>query len=267
MNGMMGSQFGSLMEKSSSGGWTYDESTGTYSNRFTGEKMTADEFAYYSQDANWVAANLNVGWADFSTWAIFETGASLDNGRTFSGNGNFGIVKIGSVFPTNNNVIFTSRESAKYFLKHRDPWFTLDPNDKIVASIGLFGTWITSNKGTFRIRKSGRLSFKYYSSGWRTGNQYVDELFSVSKVGSGVSLGADIYLTYNAYNNIFSNQGARLIDYFDAGFGSAGIVNSTKELLFRSSIPIVGEVVALYGVFRLTWDVFYDLGAQYGPFF
>jgi len=267
MAGMMGSQFGSLMDKSSSGGWTYDKSTGTYSNRFTGETMTAGEFANYSQDASWVASNLNAGWADFSSWAIFETGTSLDLGRTFIGNGNFGVVQIGSVIPTNDNVIFTSRGSADYFLNHRDPWFTLDPNDKIVASVGLFGTWLTSNKGTFRIRKSGRLSLRYYSSGWRTGNQYVNKLYSVSKVGSGVSLGADVYLTYNAYNNIFSDQGAGLIDYFDAGFGTAGVMNSTKGLLFGSSIPVVGEVVALYGIFRLTWDVFWDLGAQYGPFF
>lgn len=27
----------------------------------------------------------------------------------------------------------------------------------------------------------------------------------------------------------------------------------------------VGEFVAVYGTVRLVWDVFYDLGAEYGP--
>jgi len=30
-------------------------------------------------------------------------------------------------------------------------------------------------------------------------------------------------------------------------------------------IPYVGEFVAVYGTLRLTWDVFYNLGANYGP--
>ena len=30
-------------------------------------------------------------------------------------------------------------------------------------------------------------------------------------------------------------------------------------------IPYIGEGVAVYGTLRLTWDGFYNLGANYGP--
>ncbi|MFO7881002.1 MAG: RHS repeat-associated core domain-containing protein [Kosmotogaceae bacterium] len=60
MAGMMGSQFGSYMDRYPSGGWEFCAPTGGYVNRFTGERMSADEFnkTYLSYSAASFSGNL-----------------------------------------------------------------------------------------------------------------------------------------------------------------------------------------------------------------
>jgi hypothetical protein len=250
-----GTSYGLFYRRNRSNSWSYSGSTQEYVNSYTGERVDA-------KGANPLDFLPNQSY-ELTTYALYETGTSLDGGESYIGTGHFGIVQVGSVTPINNSVIFTSRESAQYFLDHQNPWFTLNPNDKLIASVGLFGTLVSNSKGSFRIKKSGKLNFKYYSSGWR-GNQYVKTTYGVSRIGARLSLGADAYISYKAYSNIISGQ-TQSVDYIDAVLGPVGVGNSTKLLLTGSSIPVLGEFVALYSIFRLTWDVFYDLGAEYGP--
>ncbi len=118
--------------------------------------------------------------------------------------------------------------------------------------------------GTFRLSKSGSFSPGYYASGWSTGNQYVKNLYSVSKVGNGVSAGANVVTTGIAYYQI-ANGTQQPITYVDAGVGTMGIIASGASYFYGVQIPVVGEFVAVYGVTRVTWDVFFNLGANYGP--
>jgi hypothetical protein len=154
----------------------------------------------------------------------------------------------------------------------RDLWVTNTPSggggigtaNTINDVIGVAGDGVSLSKGTFRLTKSGLFSPGYYSSGWRTGNQYVKNLYSVSKVGRGVGNGADLLGTGIAYYQI-ANGTQQPITYVDAGVGTAGIIASGASYFYGVQIPVVGEFVAVYGAARLTWDVFYNLGANYGP--
>ncbi len=56
-----------------------------------------------------------------------------------------------------------------------------------------------------------------------------------------------------------------LTTYVDAGVGVMGVIASGASYFYGVQIPVVGEFVAVYGAARITWDVFYHLGSQYGP--
>jgi RHS repeat-associated protein len=141
-----------------------------------------------------------------------------------------------------------------------------DPPDwGIMAnSTGVAGSGLSLAKGTFRLRKSGRFSFGYYKSGWSTGNQYVKTTYSISKLGSKISTGANIVTTGMAYHDIATGN-QQPITYVDAGVGTAGMIAQGSSYFAGVQIPYIGEFVAVYGVLRLTWDIFYDLGARRGP--
>ena len=134
----------------------------------------------------------------------------------------------------------------------------------LVSGIGVSGVGLSTINGTFRLMKNGKFNPDYYSSGWSTGNQYVKNLYSVSKVGKGLSEGANIITTGIAYYQIY--QGIQHpITYVDAGVGTIGIITSGVSYFSGVQIPFVGEFVAVYGVCRVTWDVFYYWGEKYGP--
>lgn len=79
-----------------------------------------------------------------------------------------------------------------------------------------------------------------------------------------LSKGANAFTTGIAYYQI-ANGTSQPITYVDAGVGTMGIIASGASYFYGVQIPVVGEFVAVYGVTRITWDVFYDLGAKYGP--
>ena len=140
----------------------------------------------------------------------------------------------------------------------------LNTANNIASGVGLAGTGLGMVDGTFRMMKSGQISPGYYASGWSTGNQYVKATYSVSKFGTGISAGANAFTTYIAYDKIF-NGTQEPITYADAGVGTMGIIASSASYLYGVQIPIVGEFVGIYGVVRVTWDVFFNLGVNYGP--
>jgi len=132
------------------------------------------------------------------------------------------------------------------------------------GAVGVGGDAASMSNSTFRLAKSGSFSPGYYSSGWSTGNQYVKNLYSVSKVGTGVSTGAGAISTYMAYNDIIKGR-EQPITYVDAGVGTIGLAASYASYFHGVEIPVVGEFVAIYGALRLSWDVGFYMGANYGP--
>ena len=134
----------------------------------------------------------------------------------------------------------------------------------VSGASGVAGDIASMSNSTFRLTKSGSFSPGYYSSGWSTGNQYVNNLYSVSKVGTGVSTGASLITTGLAYNQIY-NGSAQTMTYVDASVGTAGLMASYALYFHGVEIPVVGEFVAVYGALRLSWDFGWYMGANYGP--
>lgn len=133
-----------------------------------------------------------------------------------------------------------------------------------LSVVGVSGSVASNIDGTFRLFKSGSFSPGYYSSGWSSGNQYIKNLYSVSKVGSRVSSGASVLSTGMAYNKILrGNQTA--ITYADATVGTLGLSASAASYFTGVQIPVVGKFVAVYGAARLGWDIGWNLGIRYGP--
>jgi LysM repeat protein len=58
---------------------------------------------------------------------------------------------------------------------------------------------------------------------------------------------------------------ADAITYVDTGVGLTGIVAGSAGYFAGVKVPYVGKAVAYYGICRTTWDVFFYLGANYGP--
>ena len=130
----------------------------------------------------------------------------------------------------------------------------------IASGVGVAGTGLGMIDGTFRLAKSGKFSPSYYSSGWSTGNQYVKNLYSISKVGKGLSTGVSVVTTGIAYYQI-ANGTQQPITFVDATVGTIGLSAQIASYYSGIAIPYVGEFVAVYGTVRLFWD----LGQSYGP--
>ena len=139
----------------------------------------------------------------------------------------------------------------------------------VFGTIGVAGEIVGMSNSTFRIaNSSGEFSPKYYTStpnrpyGWKGG--FGINTYSISKVGGAVSFGSSIVTTGNAYYDIAIGQ-QQPITYVDAGVGTAGILSTIASYYTGTQIPYVGSFVAVYGTLRLTWDVSFYLGANYGP--
>ena len=133
-----------------------------------------------------------------------------------------------------------------------------------ISGVGFAGSVASNVDGTFRLLKSGSISLGYYTSGWIKGNQYVKNLYSVSKVGTRVSTGVSIITTGIAYNEIIKGDRSPF-NYADATVGTIGLSSSAVSYFRGSRIPGVGFFIAIYGAGRLGWDVGASLAYKYGP--
>ena len=136
----------------------------------------------------------------------------------------------------------------------------------IFGAVGVAGDVTSMSNSTFRLMSgaNGTFSPKIYNSGWNGGSPARITTYSLSKVGTGVSTGANVVITYMSYNQIYNGE-AQPITYVDAGVGTAGILAAGASYFYGVQIPVVGEFVAVYGALRLTWDVSFYLGTKYGP--
>ncbi len=136
----------------------------------------------------------------------------------------------------------------------------------ISGGVGVVGDAMSMSNSTFRLTGGANWAFspKIYSSGWKGGSPAKITTYSLSKVGSGVSTGGNLVGTGIAYYQI-ADGSAQPITYVDAGLGTMGIIASGASYFYGVQIPFVGGAVAVYGVTRITWDVFYNLGSNYGP--
>jgi RHS repeat-associated protein len=227
-------------------------------------------FSWMTGEAAWYGNNGQSG------WGASRGGGGIDD---YFGNwaNSFGITK--KIFGGFDDT-FSFR--GLHFKNHKE-WYVEDGFDALIAlvenypsvqgglgasaffgAVGVGGDVASMSNSTFRLAKNGSFSPGYYSSGWRTGNQYVKNLYSVSKVGTGVSTGAGAISTYMAYNDIIKGR-EQPITYFDAGVGTIGLAASYTSYFHGVEIPVVGEFVAIYGALRLSWDVGFYMGANYGP--
>ena len=128
------------------------------------------------------------------------------------------------------------------------------------------GDLLTTSNSTFRLTSgiNGSLSPKIYTSGWNGGSRARITTYRFSTLGRATSTGAGMFTTGLSYYQI-ANGTASPITYADAGVGTLGLMASGASYFYGVQIPAVGQGVAIYGGLRLTWDVFYNLGARYGP--
>jgi RHS repeat-associated protein len=136
----------------------------------------------------------------------------------------------------------------------------------VFGTTGTAGSIAETSNSTFRLTNgtNGTFSPKIYESGWKGGSRARITTYSVSKVGGAVSFGSGVITTGNAYYDIMKGK-QQPITYVDAAVGTAGIASSVASYYTGAQIPYVGGFVAIYGTFRLTWDVFFYLGGEYGP--
>jgi RHS repeat-associated protein len=133
---------------------------------------------------------------------------------------------------------------------------------------GMAGDYAGMQNGSFRLTNGqyngSQFSFKYYETGWKGGSVANITTYSISKLGTGISAGANVLSTYLAAQEI-ANGNSSPVTYVDAAVGLTGVLNSAASYYTGKEIPIVGEFVMFYGVMRTTWDVFFYLGQNYGP--
>ena len=126
---------------------------------------------------------------------------------------------------------------------------------------------IGNSNWTYRLTNTkGVFDPKLYRSGWTPRGAVGKGLnvYEISKLGNGLSLGADFITTGIAYNQIY-NGSAQSVTYVDAGVGTAGLIASYASYFHGIEIPVVGEFVAIYGALRFSWDVGFYMGVNYGP--
>ncbi len=133
---------------------------------------------------------------------------------------------------------------------------------------GMAASGLSEFDGSFRVTNGIKNQFspKYYDSGWNGGSVARIKTYSLGNTASvmkGVSFGASVITTGMSYRDLWKGEGD-MITYADASVGSAGILTYAAEYFTGVEIPVVGEFVALYGVLRLTWDVFFYLGETKG---
>ena len=83
---------------------------------------------------------------------------------------------------------------------------------------------------------------------------------NISKILKGIGIASSAIMIYQGISNISTGNAAGW-DYVDAGVGIVGTVSGALSFAGILTIPGVGQAAALYGWFRL----FFELGAEYGP--
>jgi len=138
----------------------------------------------------------------------------------------------------------------------------------VFGATSIAGNLSSKSSSTFRLVNSkGEFSPKVYTPkvnrpyGWKGG--FGITTYSISKLGERVSFGSSILTTGDAYYDIAIGQ-QQPITYIDAGVGTVGLMNTIALYYTGVQVPYVGAFVALYGTGKLTWDVFFYLGANYG---
>lgn len=76
---------------------------------------------------------------------------------------------------------------------------------------------------------------------------------AASLVGAGIS------------SNAVTKENANWVTYADATVGWTGVATDLATRFMGIEIPVVGEFIAYYGVCRITWDTFWEIGRQSGP--
>ena len=94
-------------------------------------------------------------------------------------------------------------------------------------------------------------------SGWNGGSVARITTYSISKFGTRFSEGAGAVTTYMAVNEIF-NGNPHPISYLDAGVGTVGLGNTLAPVIGGSSVPLIGQIVALYSWVRFWGDLGYN---------
>ena len=126
---------------------------------------------------------------------------------------------------------------------------------------------IGNSNWTYRLTNTkGVFDPKLYRSGWTPRGAVGKGLsvYEISKLGNGLSLGADFITTGHSFIKIAKSE-AEPITYIDATIGFTGLLATTAPYFTGVQVPYVGEFVSVYGVVRATWDVFTYLGYNYGP--
>ena len=239
-------------------------------------------YSFYD-NYTWVEGSVSSGWVrnekifnvDFHSF--FDDLSADYNGNDFSltlefGFGDFWVVGNSSLtgskssFGGLNDLNFESYAVATIFGQASISGSGLNTASNIFGGLGVAGASLSLVNGTFRIHNgaNGTFSPKYYRSGWKGGSPVRISTFNVAKVGTGISAGANAFTTGIAYYQI-ANGTQQPITYVDAGVGTLGVMSSIASYYAGIQIPYVGGAVAVYGTARLTWDVFYNLGVNYGP--
>ncbi len=131
------------------------------------------------------------------------------------------------------------------------------------SAMGIAGDVASLSNGSFRFKKGGSFSFKYYSSGWTGGSRANITTYSISKSGKNLSAATGVITTGMSYYDIYDGK-SEPITYADATVGTVGVINSAASYFYGVEIPIVGEFVAVYGAFRFSWDIGCAAGEQWG---
>lgn len=151
----------------------------------------------------------------------------------------------------------------------------------VVALAGYAIPNMPKNVSTLSLCESGRFTYEYKGV-TRTAvqdfcyNKYCSKelvaagkakfMTNISRIKLAGSIGTAasfIGATLSSYEA--SKKDASLMTYADAAVGLSGVVTDFSSHYTGVQIPVIGEFVAYYGICRMTWDTFWEVGRQYGP--
>jgi hypothetical protein len=94
-------------------------------------------------------------------------------------------------------------------------------------------------------------------------NLYKNTNISLPRLGNGISTGVSIYTTGMSIYDLTKGDQS-LINYTDATVGLIGLTETASKYIYGVQYPVVGELVAVYGFARLTFDTFWKFGEKHG---
>ncbi len=113
---------------------------------------------------------------------------------------------------------------------------------------------ITSQKSNFYSSSSARLWTKNQDK--LLYSNYNPILRNVKYVGDGFNLGGSALGVILDYSKIIKESGSvEPIIYVDAFAGTAELASQANRFIFGSTIPGVGQITAIYGFYRLSWEL------------